>query len=99
MTQYLTDVTAVSSKGQIVLPKPIRDSLSLNTGARLMVLCDGENILLKPIRKPDISEFRAMMDQAAQWASDAGMTEDDIGDAIREVRRTKSRREPKGDEV
>jgi antitoxin PrlF len=86
MSQYLTDVTAVSSKGQIVLPKPIRDTLSLVSGARLMVMCDGENILLKPIRKPDISEFRAMMDQAANWASEAGMTEEDIGDAIREVR-------------
>ena len=43
MSQYLTDVTAVSTKGQIVLPKSIRDSLSLVTGARLMVLCDGEN--------------------------------------------------------
>ena len=85
MSQYLTDVTAVSTKGQIVLPKSIRDSLSLVTGARLMVLCDGENILLKPIRKPDISEFRAMMDQAAQWADEAGMTEADISDAIREV--------------
>ena len=86
MSQYLTDVTAVSTKGQIVLPKSIRDSLSLVTGARLMVLCDGENILLKPIRKPDISEFRAMMDQAAQWADEAGMTEADISDAIQEVR-------------
>ena len=88
MSQYLTDVTAVSSKGQIVLPKPIRNSLSLVAGARLMVLCDGENILLKPIRKPDISEFRAMMDQAASWASESGMTEADIDDAIREVRKT-----------
>jgi len=87
MSQYLTDVTAVSSKGQIVLPKPIRNSLSLVTGARLMVLCDGENILLKPIRKPDISEFRAMMDQAANWASEVGMTQGDIDDAIREVRK------------
>ncbi len=89
MTQYLTDVTTVSSKGQIVLPKPIRDSLSLMSGARLMVLCDGENILLKPIRKPDISEFRAMMDQAAQWADEAGMTETDIDEAIRDVRKAR----------
>ena len=73
MSEYVTDVTAVSSKGQIVLPKTIRDSLSLMTGARLMVMCDGENILLKPIRKPDISEFRSMMDAAKDWASDVGM--------------------------
>ena len=89
MSGYLTEVTAVSSKGQVVLPKAIRDSLSLIAGAKLMVLCDGENILLKPIRKPDISEFRGMMDQAAKWAADVGMTEDDITDAIREVRAEK----------
>ena len=89
MSKYVTDVTAVSSKGQIVLPKTIRDSLSLMTGARLMVMCDGENILLKPIRKPDISEFRSMMDAAKDWASDVGMKEEDIDEAIREVRKTK----------
>ena len=89
MSKYVTDVTAVSSKGQIVLPKTIRDSLSLMTGARLMVMCDGENILLKPIRKPDISEFRSMMDAAKDWASDVGMKEEDIDEAIRDLRKTK----------
>ena len=92
MSEYVTDVTAVSSKGQIVLPKTIRDSLSLMTGARLMVMCDGENILLKPIRKPDISEFRSMMDAAKDWASDVGMKEEDIDEAIRDLRRTKKQK-------
>ena len=92
MSEYVTDVTAVSSKGQIVLPKTIRDSLSLMTGARLMVMCDGENILLKPIRKPDISEFRSIMDAAKDWASDVGMKEEDIDEAIRDLRRTKKQK-------
>ena len=92
MSEYVTDVTAVSSKGQIVLPKTIRDSLSLMTGARLMVMCDGENILLKPIRKPDISEFRSMMNAAKDWASDVGMKEEDIDEAIRDLRRTKKQK-------
>lgn len=92
MSEYVTDVTAVSSKGQIVLPKTIRDSLSLMTGARLMVMCDGENILLKPIRKPDISEFRSMMDAAKDWASDVGMKEEDNDEAIRDLRRTKKQK-------
>ena len=42
MSQYLSAVTAVSSKGQVVLPKSIRDSLSLTPGAKLMVLSDGK---------------------------------------------------------
>ena len=89
MSEYLTDVTAVSSKGQVVLPKAIRDSLSLISGAKLMVISDGENILLKPIHKPDISEFRAMMKEAERWASDVGMKESDIGDAIKAVRKAR----------
>lgn len=89
MSEYLTDVTAVSSKGQVVLPKNIRNSLSLVSGTKLMVMCDGENILLKPIRKPDLSEFYSMMDQAEKWAAEVGMTEEDIDNAIQEVRKAR----------
>ena len=46
MIDIITDVTALSSKGQVVLPKVIRDSLELLPGLRLMVFSDGENILL-----------------------------------------------------
>ena len=67
----------------------IRDALALLPGAKLMVLSDGESILLKPIRRPDVSEFREMMDQTAQWAAEVGMKEEDIDVAIREVRKAR----------
>lgn len=73
-----TDVTALSSKGQVVLPKTIRDAMSLLPGSRLMVFTDGDNILLKPIKQPDISEFNSLMDEANAWAQSVGMTEEDI---------------------
>lgn len=86
MAQYVSDVTALSSKGQIVLPKAIRDYLKLDTGTKLMVFSDGDCILIKPIAKPDLSEFRDLMDAAETWAARVGMTEDDIADAIKTVR-------------
>lgn len=89
MPQYLTDVTAISSKGQVVLPKAIRDALSLASGAKLMVMSDGESILLKPIRKPDFAEFKAMMAETEKWAAEVNMTEDDIENAIKEVRKAR----------
>ena len=86
MTQFVSEVTAVSTKGQVVLPKSIRDELGLNTGTKLMVFTDGENILLRPILQPDITEFTGLLDAAQQWASDVGMTETDITEAIKAVR-------------
>ena len=89
MIDIITDVTALSSKGQVVLPKVIRDSLELLPGLRLMVFSDGENILLKPIKQPDISEFKMLMDEANAWAKNVGMTEEDIDEAIKVVRKNR----------
>ena len=86
MTGYLSDVTSVSSKGQIVLPKAIRDALRIVTGAKLMVFSDGENILLKPIQEPSLSDFSDLLDAASDWAASVGMSDDDITDAIKSVR-------------
>ena len=86
MAEYLSDITAVSSEGQVVLPKAIRDKLNIVPGIKLMVFSDGNSILLKPIPEPDISEFRELMDAASSWASDVGMTEEDITSAIQSVR-------------
>ena len=86
MSQFLFDVTAVSSKGQVVLPKAIREKLQIVPGVKLMVFSDGINILMKPIPTPDISEFSALMDEAESWASEVGLTENDISSAIWTVR-------------
>ena len=89
MAQYVSEVTAVSTKGQVVLPKSIRDELKLDTGTKLMVFTDGENILLKPILQPSVAEFSGLLDAAQKWASDAGMTKADIDDAVKAVRKRK----------
>jgi antitoxin PrlF len=86
VSQYVSDITAVSSKGQVVLPKAIRDKLQIVPGVKLMVFSDGNSILLKPIPEPDISEFQKLMEAASGWASDVGMTEEDIDSAIQAVR-------------
>ncbi len=45
MIQY--DVT-ISSKGQLVLPKEIRNKFRLNSGSKIQIIVDGEKIILKP---------------------------------------------------
>ena len=41
--------TTVSTKGQVILPKAIRDQLHWNAGTRLLVEHTAEGVLLKPI--------------------------------------------------
>ncbi len=81
--------TALSSKGQIVLPQKLRKSLSLAEGTLFVVFSDNDNILLKPIRIPKISNFDRVLQQARSWAKDVGLEESDIADAVKAVRRRK----------
>ena len=49
-------ITTVSTKGQVILPKPIRAALRWEAGVRLVVENTPEGVLLKPV--PAFSETR-----------------------------------------
>ena len=91
MSQYVSEITSVSSKGQVVLPMSIRNAMNIQPGAKLMIFSDGESILLKPIIEPDASEVRAMLDAANAWAAEVGLSEEDVEDAIKTVRTRKKK--------
>ena len=38
----------ISSKGQFILPKEIRDKFRLGTGSKVKIIVDGDEIILKP---------------------------------------------------
>ncbi len=82
-------LTAMSSRGQIVLPKKIRTKLNLTEGTQFIVLSDADNILLKPVKIPRLSEFYGLLNKAREWASAVGMTEEDITEAVKAVRSEK----------
>ena len=50
----------VSSKGQIVLPAPVRRRLGLATGARLEVLEEADGLRLRVVRSVRKSEVKAL---------------------------------------
>ena len=45
-------LTSVSTKGQVVLPKAIRDQLNWDAGTRLIVKYTGDGVLLMPLTTP-----------------------------------------------
>ena len=82
-------ITAMSTKGQIVLPKQIRSDLNLDAGTKFVVFSENNTILLKPISEPKLSEFDAVLNSYQNWAKEVGVTEADIDEAIKAVRKNK----------
>ena len=83
------DVLTVSSKGQVVLPASMRRALSITSGTKLAAYAAGDVIMLKMIEIPTERDFKSMLDEAQQWARDVGLTEDEVNNVIKSVRKNK----------
>jgi antitoxin PrlF len=80
------DITSVSSKGQVVIPRTFRKNLGIETGAKLLVLSDGVNLLLKPMEEPRLDTFKRLINESRRYARDAGLKRENISQVIRKVR-------------
>ncbi len=78
--------TKLSSRGQVVIPEEIRKRLGLEVGAQFVVVGEGNVVVLKALKAPKLSEFKALLDEAQRSAEEAGLTPADVEQAIREVR-------------
>ena len=80
-------VTSVSSKGQVVIPTEIREKMGITSGSKLVVVTDGNNLLLKPIESPKMSEFKELVKYSRRLAKKAGLKKKDLDSTIKAVRR------------
>jgi len=78
--------TRMSSKGQIVIPEPIRKRLNLKAGAQFVVLGENDVVILKTITAPSMDDFDALIQQARQQARLAGLKRSDITRAVSKAR-------------
>ena len=83
------EVASVSTKGQVVIPGSIRKALGISSGSKLMVMSDGENLLMKPIEPPRMEAFEELLAESRKAASSAGIEPKDVTGAISEVRRAR----------
>jgi len=80
--------TVVSSKGQVVVPKPVRDALGLVPGTVLKVRVEGKKVILEPVEEPPedvfveagpavteevLREAKALSDKARRLLEDLGV--------------------------
>ncbi|MFQ6090012.1 MAG: AbrB/MazE/SpoVT family DNA-binding domain-containing protein [Candidatus Bipolaricaulia bacterium] len=52
----LLETTRMSSKGQVVIPKRLRKALGLNAGDSLVVVLQGDRLILRKLTLEDILE-------------------------------------------
>ena len=83
----ILEITSVSSKGQVVIPNSIREKMELNTGSKLIVIQDGENILLKPISVPKKKQFKKIIDLGDKARKELGLKPTDVKSVIKKVRK------------
>jgi AbrB family looped-hinge helix DNA binding protein len=78
--------TKLSSKGQVVIPEAIRDRLGLEAGVQFVVVAEGDVVVLKVLKAPKMSDFKALLDEAQRSAEEVGLTPEDLKEALRQVR-------------
>ena len=85
MAAPLIDNAKVLPKGQITIPKDIREQLSINVGDRLTLICRDDRLILMNSTLFALHEFQNAMDGEAEKA---GLhSDDDVVELIMQMRR------------
>ncbi len=70
----------ITYKGQVTIPKEIRESLSIHEGDSVLFTVEEDHAILKPLRKMDISEFLGALPATKPYL--------DVEEVRKEVHRT-----------
>ncbi len=81
-----TGTARLSEKGQIVIPRSIREKLGLKKGADFVVIAENDIIVLKKLEPPSLAEFDAIVGKLRRQARRSGIRTVDIDDAVESVR-------------
>lgn len=79
-------VTSVSSKGQVVIPNDIRETMGISIGMKMIVFTDGDNLLLKPIQAPHFETFKGLVKESKKLIAKTGFKKANLQKLIKQVR-------------
>jgi AbrB family looped-hinge helix DNA binding protein len=81
--------TKLSTRGQVVIPEEIRNRLGLQPGEQFVVIGEGDVVVLKTLKPPQLKELKPLLDKVQKAAEAAGATPEEVERAIKEVRASK----------
>ena len=88
----ILEVTSLSTRGQVVIPNKIRENLKLKPGTKMIIIQEGNNILLKPIKEPKQNQFEKIIAIGDRIREELELEESDIDAAIKKVRQENAHR-------
>lgn len=81
------EVTSISSRGQVVIPRRIRERLHLQEGEKFVVVGEEDTIVFKKLGVPSFKGFDKLLKKTREFAKRKGLKEKDIEDSIKESRK------------
>jgi AbrB family looped-hinge helix DNA binding protein len=78
--------TKMSSRGQVVIPQPIRAQLRLEPGVEFVVVAKDDALVFQRIPSPSWEQFDMLIREAQRQARSAGLTLRHVRRAIARVR-------------
>ncbi|MBU4070064.1 MAG: AbrB/MazE/SpoVT family DNA-binding domain-containing protein [Nanoarchaeota archaeon] len=85
----MVSITKISSKGQVVIPREIRERLKVKEGNLFLVIDQDNSICLKKIEIPKIKTWQAATKPFKKAAQKSKFTKDDLLRLIQEIRLNK----------
>ncbi len=64
--EKLEGIVKVSKKGQIVIPKEVREQLNISSGEKLAVIVRDDEIVLRKVEKLNVSEISSKISSVAE---------------------------------
>jgi len=84
------EIVTVSSRGQLVIPKDIRDTLGIKNKDRFFVMQKDDSILLKRMDQEGTEKrMLELMDYFSEKFNEEGITREDVKNEIRAYREEK----------
>lgn len=79
-------VSKVTAKGQVTIPKEIRDRLGLRSGEYVVWEPRDEGVVMERARVASSEDFEDLAERISERFSEKGITRDEVEDAIRWAR-------------
>lgn len=71
----------ITSKGQVTIPKDVREALKIREGDSLLFEVEGEEVRIKAVKRPV-----SFADYAGAWREGEGMSREEVNAYVRDLR-------------